>query len=116
MRAIFHGVNGEVDLGDRPFLLNGANGIIDLLGASHLGRGGVAVLIHGEEKEYCKILLEMTIKSDRGGRQRRVLRLETDRRVDDERRLVWSVWCGGGEGSVWDESSRGEKMKAARQK
>lgn len=41
-------MDGEIDFGDRLLFLNCADGIVDLLGAAHLVRCGLAVLLHGE--------------------------------------------------------------------
>lgn len=44
--AILHGVNGEVDLGQWPLVLDGANGIVNLLGVEGAGRAGTIVAFH----------------------------------------------------------------------
>lgn len=53
--SIFHGVDGEVDLGERLLLLYRADGIVDLadalliLGDGRLGIGGRAIGVHFED-------------------------------------------------------------------
>lgn len=41
-------MDGEVNLGDGLLLSNGANGIVDLLVATHVGVERLAVLLHSE--------------------------------------------------------------------
>ena len=50
LSVVLHGVNSEIDLGDRLLLLDCANGIVDLDVASLLSRGrsvGLAFRVHG---------------------------------------------------------------------
>lgn len=47
---VFHSVDGEVDLGKRLLLLDGADGIVDLLGA--------AILVGGERRDVLGVHVE----------------------------------------------------------
>lgn len=48
LSAIFHGVHGEVDLGDWLLVLDSANGIVDVLIATVVAAGRLSLGIHVE--------------------------------------------------------------------
>jgi hypothetical protein len=82
--------------------LNGANSIVDLLGAARVGRWGTAVLLHGETEYAANDIRWRKNTGDVGPRRSGGDRGLEDANPTKSPRGRGGVWCGdGGEGSRW---------------